>query len=132
MRLPIEVYEKVKAQAKAESRSVSGHIAYLLKKQLGWPVLKIFLLPPVYLCFFVVIINHRNQTGDSKMKRFTERTVRTESKWVKITRDNKERAFTFAKGYKGEYTAHEIETLSFKWVANWSEATARANIAMSY
>jgi hypothetical protein len=35
MRLPIEVYEKVKAQAKAESRSVSGHIAYLLKKQLG-------------------------------------------------------------------------------------------------
>ena len=26
---------KVKAQAKAESRSVSGHIAYLLKKQLG-------------------------------------------------------------------------------------------------
>jgi hypothetical protein len=35
MRLPIEVYEKVKAQANAESRSVSGHIAYLLKKQLG-------------------------------------------------------------------------------------------------
>jgi hypothetical protein len=35
MRLPIEIYEMIKAQAKAESRSVSGHIAYLLKKQLG-------------------------------------------------------------------------------------------------
>lgn len=35
IRLPIEVYEQIKAQAKAESRSVSGHIAYLLKKQLG-------------------------------------------------------------------------------------------------
>ena len=35
IRLPVDVYEQIKAQAKAESRSVSGHIAYLLKKQLG-------------------------------------------------------------------------------------------------
>jgi hypothetical protein len=35
MRLPIEVYEQVKAQAIAESRSVSGQIVYLVKKQLG-------------------------------------------------------------------------------------------------
>jgi len=66
------------------------------------------------------------------MTRFTDRTVRTESKWVKITRDNKERTFTFAKGYKDEYAAQEQETLSFKWVANWSEATDRANRLMQF
>ena len=66
------------------------------------------------------------------MKRFTDRTVRTETKWVKITRDNKKRNFTFAKGYKGKYTAQEQETISFKWVANWSEATDRANRLMDF
>jgi hypothetical protein len=66
------------------------------------------------------------------MTRFTDRTVRTETKWVKITRDNKERTFTFAKGCKDEYTAQEQETLSFKWVANWSEATDRANRLMDF
>jgi hypothetical protein len=46
--------------------------------------------------------------------------------WVKISRDNKERTFTFARGYKGQYQAHDVETYSFKWVANWSEATDKA------
>ena len=64
--------------------------------------------------------------------RFTDRTVRTDSAWVKITRDNKERSFTFAKGYTGEYSASHTETLSFKWVANWSEARARASGLMGY
>lgn len=59
--------------------------------------------------------------------RFTEKYVRTDSQWVKITRDNKSRTFTFARGYKGQFTASDIETLSFKWVANWSEAISRAN-----
>jgi len=62
-----------------------------------------------------------------QMTRFTEKTIRTNGKWVKITRDNKERTFTFAVGYQGEFTAYQIEgTLSFKWVANWTEATDRA------
>ena len=66
------------------------------------------------------------------VKRFTDRTMRTDSAWVKITRDNKERTFTFAKGYTGEHTATHIETLSFKWVANWSEAITRASGFMQF
>ena len=35
MRLPLPIYEAIKAQAVANSRSVSGEIAYILKKELG-------------------------------------------------------------------------------------------------
>ena len=35
MRVPMALYEQIKAQSVAESRSVSGQIAYLLKKLLG-------------------------------------------------------------------------------------------------
>ena len=34
MRFPLDLYEKVKEQAKAESRSVSGQIVYLVRKAL--------------------------------------------------------------------------------------------------
>lgn len=61
------------------------------------------------------------------MTRFTDRTIRAAGQWIKITRDNKERTFTFARGYANEFQAHEIETLPFKWVANWKEATEKAN-----
>lgn len=61
------------------------------------------------------------------MTRFTEKTIRTSGQWIKISRDNKKRTFTFARGYAGQFTAEEIETLSFKWVANWTEAAERAN-----
>lgn len=61
------------------------------------------------------------------MTRFTEKTVRAGDQWIKITRDNKDRTFTFARGYNGQFSANEIETLSFKWIANWSEAIERAN-----
>ncbi len=64
--------------------------------------------------------------------RLTEKYVRNDSQWVKITRDNKVKTFTFAKGYKNQFTAHEIETLSFKWIANWSEALDRANKSISF
>jgi hypothetical protein len=64
--------------------------------------------------------------------RFTEKYIRTDSQWVKVTRDNKAKTFTFAKGYKGQFSAHEIETLSFKWVANWTEAKDRATKSMAY
>ena len=60
------------------------------------------------------------------MTRFTDRTISSDSQWVKISRDNKERTFTFARGYQGQYQSHDVETYSFKWVANWSEATDKA------
>jgi hypothetical protein len=63
--------------------------------------------------------------------RFTEKTIRTAGQWCKITRDNQNRTFTFARGYDGQYQAHEIETYSFKWVANWTEATEKANSQMA-
>lgn len=61
------------------------------------------------------------------MTRFTERTIRASGQWVKITRDNKKRTFTFARGYASKMQAHEISTLSFKWIPNWAEAQDRAN-----
>lgn len=61
------------------------------------------------------------------MKRFTEKYVRAANQWVKITRDNQEKTFTFARGYTNEFKAHDIETLTFNWIANWREATERAN-----
>lgn len=65
------------------------------------------------------------------MTRFTEKTIRNSGQWLKITRDNKERTFTFARGYAGDFQAKELETLSFKWVANWTEAIERANRCIS-
>ena len=61
------------------------------------------------------------------MTRFTEKTIRASGQWVKITRDNKDRTFTFARGYEGQFKAHESKTLPFKWVANWTEAVESAN-----
>ena len=65
------------------------------------------------------------------MTRFTDKTVRSANQWVKITRDNAAREFTFARGYAGESQAHEIQTLSFKWVANWTEALDKAERTMA-
>lgn len=65
------------------------------------------------------------------MTRFTEKTIRTAGQWIKISRDNTKRTFTFARGYTGQYTTNEIETLSFKWIANWTEALARANSTLA-
>lgn len=61
------------------------------------------------------------------MNVITEKTVRSASQWIKITRDNKQRKFTFARGQNGKYQAHEIYSLSFKWISNWTEALDRAN-----
>jgi hypothetical protein len=65
------------------------------------------------------------------MTRFTDRTIRKAGQWVKITRDNKMKTFTLARGYEGDWKSIELETLSFKWVANWAEATERALRSMS-
>jgi len=65
------------------------------------------------------------------MAQITEKTIRTENVWVKITRDNKNRTFTFARGYVGEPVAHNIETMSFEWLPNWSEALISGNRMVS-
>ena len=64
------------------------------------------------------------------MARITEKTIRANGQWVKITRDNKDRTFTFARGYNGEFQSIEFEMLTFKWVANWTEAIERAKRKM--
>lgn len=58
--------------------------------------------------------------------RFTEKMVRVNQKWVKITRDNAERTFTFAKGFDGQALAYDVVTLPFKWAPNWKEAVWHA------
>jgi hypothetical protein len=69
----------------------------------------------------------RRKAKGNNMTRFTDRTIRASGQWIKITRDNKNRTFTFARGYAGQFQASEIETLPFKWVANWTEAQDKAN-----
>ena len=66
------------------------------------------------------------------MTRFTERTIRASGQWVKITRDNESRTFTFARGYEGDFKAHEIETLTFKWVADNSGMITRLTTRNSF
>lgn len=63
--------------------------------------------------------------------RFTEKYVRSNSQWVKITRDNQNRTFTFARGLKDQFQAHNIEEYKFKWVANWAEAKDKAERMMA-
>jgi hypothetical protein len=69
---------------------------------------------------------HSGITKGNEMM-ITEKTIRGDSQWVKITRDNKNRTFTFAHGYAGQYQAHNIMELPFKWIANWTEAIDHAN-----
>jgi hypothetical protein len=57
----------------------------------------------------------------------TEKTIRAYGQWLKITRDNKNKTFTFARGYDGSFTASQIQTYKFKWMANWMEALTFAN-----
>ena len=65
------------------------------------------------------------------MTRFTDKTFRTDDQWVKITRDNNQREFTFAQGDKGNFQAHRIITYKFKWVPNWTEAQQMAQRMMA-
>jgi hypothetical protein len=61
-----------------------------------------------------------------EMTRFTEKTIRTETQWVKVTRDNKDRTFTFARGYNSNTKATEIQVFPFKYVSTWEDATEKA------
>ncbi len=62
------------------------------------------------------------------MAMITDKMVRGETQWVKITRNNKDRTFTFARGNAGNFQAHDIETFTFKFFANWKEAIEFAEL----
>jgi len=70
-------------------------------------------------------------TKNQNMKRYIDKTFRSESQWVKVTRDNQNRTYTFARGHKGNFQAAEIETFSFKWIGTWSDAQNRAESVMA-
>jgi hypothetical protein len=63
--------------------------------------------------------------------RYTERTIRADKQWVKITRDNKKREYTFARGYEGQYKANNIRVQPFTILLNWYEAEDWAKYMMS-
>lgn len=57
----------------------------------------------------------------------TERYIRKNSQWVKITRDAAKRTFTIARGWASSVVAHDIATWSFKWVPTWRDAESLAH-----
>ena len=61
---------------------------------------------------------------------YTEKYIRNETQWIKVTRDSIKKTFIFARGYKGN-NAHDIQTYSFKWVPSWKEAMEKAEIRLS-
>lgn len=61
----------------------------------------------------------------------TEKTIRTDSHWMKITRDSKARTFTFAMGYQGDFKAHEIKKYSFSFMPTWTDAEEHAKTHMA-
>jgi hypothetical protein len=65
------------------------------------------------------------------MANYTDRTIRANGQWVKITRDNKEKIYTFARGWEGEFKAHDCKTMPFKLLTNWVEATWFANLIIN-
>lgn len=60
------------------------------------------------------------------MTHTTEKTIRTQGQWLKITRDSKNKTFTFARGYENDLQATEVQTYSFKWIQNWTDAKEHA------
>lgn len=62
----------------------------------------------------------------------TDRTFRTNGKWLKVTRDAKKREFTFAMGWNGNVSAYQIDALPFKWIPTWQDAQERAERLMTY
>lgn len=55
----------------------------------------------------------------------TEKTICESGQWVKITRDAK-KGFTFARGWNGEFKAHDIKKWSAKYMPTWKDATEHA------
>jgi hypothetical protein len=64
--------------------------------------------------------------------RWTERTIRNQHQWCKITRDNLDRTYTFAYGREGEGRAYGIDLYPFKSIRNWSDAMDHALFLIRY
>jgi hypothetical protein len=60
-----------------------------------------------------------------------EKTIRAGRQWVKIIRDAGARSFTFARGYAGEFKAHEIHSYPFAAVPTWAAAIEHATRCIS-
>lgn len=56
----------------------------------------------------------------------TTRFLRTSYQWTKITRDQRYRQFTLARGHNGCAKAHHYQVFSFRYLPNWAEAEALA------
>ena len=53
--------------------------------------------------------------------------VRRRGLWIKITRDNQKKRFTFARGYEGHFKAVEVTSWPFTLMTTWNDAVEHAN-----
>ena len=56
----------------------------------------------------------------------TERYIRSDCQWVKVTRDPKARTFTLARGWNSSVKAHDVTTWPMRYVPTWADAEAMA------
>ena len=56
------------------------------------------------------------------MAAYTVRTFRANGKWVKVTRDNINKTYFFARGYENEKGDVYVGDIQFKHMKNWTEA----------
>jgi len=56
------------------------------------------------------------------MAGYTVRTFHANGQWVKVTRDNINREYCFARGYEGDRFARDVCDAPFKHIKNWAEA----------
>lgn len=61
----------------------------------------------------------------------TDRTIREDAQWVKITRDSKAQTFTFARGDAGALKAKEVQTYTFNNIRTWADAESHAKSRMA-
>lgn len=56
----------------------------------------------------------------------TTRFLRTSYQWTKITRDQRNRQFTLARGFNGYLQAHHYQVFTFRYLPTWADAEALA------
>jgi len=61
----------------------------------------------------------------------TEKAIRANDQWVKITRDSNAHKFTFARGYAEVLQAHEEQSFSFEFMPTWAYAVEHAQRRMA-
>ena len=61
----------------------------------------------------------------------TTRTIRTDRQWVQITRNADIKTWTIARGWAGEFKAHDITHWPFKFAPTWVEAENVARLRLT-